>query len=256
VARLKHHNVVEAWAGSFEGLLHRNLLDVNARLAEECRKNGGGILVPFGSVNPAWPDWEEDLRLCHEVHRMPGIRLHPGYQTYTFAHPEFARLIRAAADRGLLIQISGAIEDPRTQHPNLFSAGLNGGPLVEVLRGVPHARVQFLNTFREIRGAVVGALTQGNVLWDISTLESNGAVGRVIDGNMLMNNGVFDRVNDGSLVPVAGSPKIPYGQLAFGSLAPYFPVQNSILKLFESPMTKTQFVAIACENARRFLRPI
>src|SRR5256884_8705318 len=60
VAKLKKHHVVEAWAGSFEALFSKDINGVNERLAAECHEHGRGFLIPFGAINLAWPDWQED----------------------------------------------------------------------------------------------------------------------------------------------------------------------------------------------------
>jgi hypothetical protein len=105
VAKLRRHRIIEAWAGSFEALLAKDMNGVNTRLAAECREHGRRFLVPFGSVNLAWPDWEEDLRRCHEVHQMPGIRIYPGYQPFDLDHPGMRRLLGVTAwkTRGCII---------------------------------------------------------------------------------------------------------------------------------------------------------
>ena len=97
VAKLKKHRVIEAWAGSFEALLSKDMSGVNTRLANECRTQAPGFLIPFGSVNLAWPDWEEDVRRCHEVFKMPGLRIYPGYQPFDLDHPGMAGLVRGGA---------------------------------------------------------------------------------------------------------------------------------------------------------------
>src|SRR6266516_7330427 len=113
VAKLKKHRIIKAWAGSFEALLAKDMNGVNTRLADECRTQAPGFLIPFGSVNLAWPDWEEDVRRCHEVHKMPGLRIYPGYQPWDLDDPARESLVKMSAERGLVLQVVFGMEDPR-----------------------------------------------------------------------------------------------------------------------------------------------
>lgn len=237
VEKLRHHGVHEAWAGTFEGLFAKDVGGANARLAEECASEGRGFLVPFGSVNPMWPEWEEDVRRCHEVHRMPGLRLHPGYHGYALNHPNFAQLLRLATERGLLVQIALEMEDTRVQHPAIKAPPVNPAPLVALLKEIPHARVQLLNSWQWTRQAPARALlTMENVTHDIAGLEGVGSVGRMLEGRHWYLTG-----------------QAALSRVLFGSNAPYFPVEAMLLRMFESPLTLAQMQAIMEKNARRLL---
>lgn len=237
VAKLRRHGVQEAWAGSFEALLSKDLSGVNERLVEACRREGAGLFVPFGSVNPLWPDWEEELRRCDEAHHMGGIRLYPGYHGYTLDHPDFGRLLELATRRRLVVQLALELEDTRVQHPLIKAPVVSPAPLVAALKNVPGARIQLLNSWQWVRSAAAKPLLQmENVVHDISNLEASGAVGRIIAGQH----------------PLL-SAKMPVERLLFGSQAPYFPVEAALIKLFESPLSLPQLNAIMSDNARRLI---
>jgi uncharacterized protein len=241
VTKLRRHRITQAWAGSYEGLLHKNLNGVNARLAEECRANGAGILLPFGTINPALPDWEEDVCRCQERYRMPGIRLYPSYHNYTLQTPELSRLLQLAQKRGLIVQIAVRMEDPRVHLPVMHTPAVDVTGLPELLATLPSLKLQLLNAFNgtePLRGQAGRRLIeQTRVMIDISHLEGQGGLGKLMAGDRDSRR-----------------PPLPVERIVFGSHAPYFPCESAVFKLFESPLGRPELEKVMRGNAARFLK--
>ncbi len=237
VRKLRRHRITQAWAGSFEAVLQKQLDRVNRRLVEQCKTSGEGMLIPIGSVNPAWPDWQEDLRRCHEQYKMPGIRLYPSYHGYALDHPEVPVLLAEVVKRGMFVQIAILMEDQRVHHVSLVAPAVEAGPVPDLLARVPKLRVQLLNAATALRGGHVKAMVeQTDVAFDIAAIETQGGVGRLIDGTH-------------PNYPI----KVPVERLLFGSHAPFFPCESAVLKLFESPLSLEQLEMVMQGNARRMM---
>ncbi|MDO8541586.1 MAG: amidohydrolase family protein [Opitutaceae bacterium] len=233
VAKLRRHGVSSAWTGNFEAALHTDMAGANARLADACARDGGGILRPFGSVNPTIPDWPEDLRRCHEVHRMPGLRLFPNYHGYTLDDPRFKELLERATERGLLVQIALSMEDDRSQNPVLQSAPVAVAPLPDVLAKLPGARVMLLNSFSRVIGgnhAMIRRLTEVSVAFELATLEGAAGVATLLNA-------------------------VPGVRLTFGSHSPYYYFEAALLKLQESALSPGQLASVRHGWADSLLGP-
>jgi predicted TIM-barrel fold metal-dependent hydrolase len=241
VAKLRCHRITQAWAGSYEGLLHKNFDGVNTRLAEECRTNGAGILLPFGTINPALPDWEEDVSRCQEKYRMPGIRLYPSYHNYTLQSAEVARLLQLADKRGLIVQLAVRMEDPRVHLPVTRTPAVDVTGLPELLAALPNLKLQLLNAFNgtePLRGQAGRRLIeQTRAMIDISHIEGQGGLAKLITGD-----------------PDSRRPPLPVERIVFGTHAPYFPCESAVFKLFESPLGRPELEKVMHGNAARFLK--
>lgn len=229
VTKLRAHNVAQAWTGSFEGLFHRDLADVNQKLAHTCRTQGKGLLVPFGSINPTLPDWQEDVRRCHEEHHMPGIRLHPNYHGYRLDDEVFAKLLADAESRNLIVQLVVSMEDERTQHRLSRVPHVDCKPLTGIIKAHPKGRLVVLNAFRALPVRQAADLAAAGQVWfDIAMLEGLGGLARLVDQ--------------------AGAEHV-----VFGSYTPQFYFASAQLKLRESQLAGFQIEAISAGNARGLL---
>lgn len=230
VKKLRHHHVAQAWAGTFDGLLHKDISSANERLAEECREHGRGILVPFGSINPMLPDWPEDLRRCHEIHRMRGIRLHPNYHGYKLSEAIFAAVLEAATRRGLIVQLAVSMEDRRSQHPLVQVPTVDLGPLPDLMRQFPNAKIVLLNSLQFVNGQLLLRLAATGRIWfDLATLEGVGGVGRLIQ-------------------------QVSATKILFGTNAPFFYPEAAFLKMTESDLEGAAAERIWRDNAKSLLK--
>ena len=226
---LRRKGVTQAWVGSLDGLLHKDLGAVNSRLAMACRRFGQGRLLPFGSVNPVWPDWEEELRRCAEEHGMRGIRLHPNYHGYGLEQTRFGRLLEMAVERGLVIQLALGMEDERMMHPLLRVSPVDAAPLADALKRAPGVQLVLLNAARLVRGdALRRLLDAGDVYVEIATLDGVGCVERLLT-------------------------HVPLDRILFGSNAPLFYFDSALLKLSESALAPPQLHAVRVGNAERLM---
>lgn len=229
VKKLREHHVTHAWAGTFDGLLHKNISSANARLAQECHEHGHGILIPFGSINPTLPDWEEDLRRCHEVHKMRGVRLQPNYHGYKLSEPVFFKLLEAISKRDLLVQLAVSMEDVRSQHPMLQVPNVDLAPLPDLVKRFPRLKIVLLNSLQYVGGQLLLQLAATEqISFDIGTLEGVGGVGRMIE-------------------------QISARKILFGSNAPFFYYESALLKMKESALDDAETKMIFAKNAKRLL---
>ena len=160
---------------------------------------------------------------------MPGIRLHPNYHGYRLDDPDFARLLKLAADHRLIVQMAVLMEDERMMHPLLRVEPVDTVPLAKIVRQTPGLRLVLLNALGKLSPQpLVELIAAGEVHIEISMLEGVGGVANLL-------------------------AQVPVGRLLFGSNAPLFYLESALLKLKESPLNEAQQRAIRHENAQQLV---
>jgi predicted TIM-barrel fold metal-dependent hydrolase len=208
VAKLRSLGITKALAGSYEGVFHRDLSSANVRLAAECARFPE--LVPVASINPSKPGWEHDLDAAKTA-----IRLHPAYHGYGLDHPGFTDLLLAAAERGLLVQLAVALEDPRSQPELMRVPEVDLSPLPAAMAKTPEVKVQLLNW--KGRGTLTNSLRElPNLSVDTALADGTDAVAT------LVKTFGAERVLFGThapfLIPEAALVRVQEADLAEGDL--------------------------------------
>ena len=220
---MARRGVTEAWAGSFSGLLRRDVANVNRELAQACQ---GSILRPCGTINLSLPDWQDDVRRGAEIHGMRVIRLHPNYHGYDLKTPAFRDLLALALKHRLLVQLVAQMEDERTQHPQVRVAPVDLQPLSSILQEMKESRIMLLNANAAM--LLRHLQTCPNVWLDFAMIEGVGGV-----ENLLKT--------------------WPLEKVVFGSFAPVFYWESASLKIQESALNAAQSQAVQWQNAASLL---
>ena len=206
VEKLRSLGIAHAWAGSLEGLLHRDISEVNERLVDACRELPQ--LIAIGTINPTLSGWQKDLRRCIEDHKMPAVRVHPNYHGYTLDDRRFVALLERTATAMCFVQIAAAMEDERTQHKRLRANEVDLTPLADVMPRIKHARVQILGS--QPRSMQLAALAKlPGVFFDTSRVEGTDGVPQLMRS-------------------------LPPGRVMFGSHTPLLIPEAALIRVHES----------------------
>ena len=144
VERLRKAGVSGATVSQIEAILHRNAQPANERLAESLEPYGD-VLVPVATINPTYARWEDDLRVCHEVLGMRGVRLFPEYHGYEIDGPLARRVVAACRERGLPVQIPHRIEDMRQRHHLDPARGVSLAAIANLVAAYPDTPIIVTN---------------------------------------------------------------------------------------------------------------
>lgn len=223
IQRLTLRGLTEAWTGAFEGLLRRDVANVNRELAKACQNTN---LRPCGTINLSLPDWQDDVKRCAEDHGMRVVRLHPNYHGYDLQAPAFRQLLPLAAKHRLLIQLVVQMEDERTQNPQVRVAPVDLKPLSGILQEMKESRIMLLNANAAM---LLRHLQECPNVWiDFAMIEGVGGVETLLKS-------------------------WPLERLVFGSFAPVFYWDSARLKMQESALDPVQTQAIQERNAAALL---
>jgi len=159
---------------------------------------------------------------------MPGIRLHPNYHGYTLDDPDFARLLRSAAGRGLAVQLALKMEDDRVQHPLLRVPPVDATSLPVLAAEIPGLRLMILNGPRPLSKDAIDRASAAGIGFDIAMQEGITGVAKLAE-------------------------QVGIERVSFGSHFPFFTWDSSWLKVAESGLEKPAERAILSGNAERWI---
>lgn len=228
VNRLTDLGIQEAWVGSFEAILHRDVEQVNQRLVAECVRYPS--LVPMGCVNLSLPGWQQDLQFCVQNPSVAGVRLLPAYHGYGLEAESFRQLLAVCSRTQMLVQICVSLEDVRTQHPLVKVPDVDLSPLLNPKQDLPPTRVQLLNL--KPSAAVLHQLaTRREICVDTARADGTDAVPE--------------------LTKALGDQRV-----LFGSHAPFLIPEAALIRVFESQqLTPSEIERLLSGNAGRWRLP-
>ncbi|MBL8228174.1 MAG: amidohydrolase family protein [Bryobacterales bacterium] len=148
-----------ACVSSASAITYRNSHAGNEEIAAETRAHRTR-LIPFAVLNPLYAGWRDDLKQCHEEFGMKGLRLYPRWHNYSLTDPSCLAVVRAAAERNLLITIPMRVEDRRQGTWLVDIPDVSHEECAALVRAVPQASFVFVNGLGYI-GSILGRANNG-----------------------------------------------------------------------------------------------
>jgi predicted TIM-barrel fold metal-dependent hydrolase len=227
VRRMDERQIDRAIVASIHGIFYKNAHSANDELAVATRPFRDR-LIPYATLNPTYPGWEEDLRRCAEDLGLTGLRLYPQYHGYALTDEAVLALVDAATALGWPVQVPMRVVDRRQRHAFDLARDLTTGDFEAAFTLRPATRWMVLNGLGFDGSRLPAA---AHVLFGISRMTA-----------------VLQR-NIQALIETAG-----LGCLAFGTGMPFKVPEPALLKLQVLDVPPDAVERVAWRNAAEVLQ--
>ena len=229
--RLMDANDIDvAVVANTHGILYKNAQKANEELAEWVAPHRDR-LVPFATVNPNYPGWRRNLRLCHDELGMKGLRLYPMYHDYRPTDAAAVELVQEATALAMPLQFPMRVVDVRQRHWMDTERNLTPEELHAAVEAFPDTTFIFINALGLQAATFAGANQSGRrVVTDVSRMSA------VLHDNL------------GGLVRAAGA-----GSVVFGTGIPFNYARPAFLKLEALDASEEEKALIRGGNMRAIL---
>ncbi len=166
---LDRERIGQAWVGSLPSVWHRDPEPANAWLYAQVAPHAD-VLLPSPTVRPDWPGWEELLDDA-VGHGAPSVRLYPMQLGIGATSSALSSVVRACADRGLVVQLTVRFEDLRQRHPMDGVGDLTAAHIRACVRTDTRAYVIVSGAGRDLIEETHWSLTpseQNRLFWDFA----------------------------------------------------------------------------------------
>lgn len=191
---------------------------------------------PICNINPVYAQAKEDLDTCISKLKFKGIRLFPRQHGYRLDCPAAIKILQAAADYGVPVQIPVYIEDPRQRHPMDFVDPVSIEEIKNAALLSDKTDIMITNFYHQLFVADL----------DEAARKRSGKIGYDIGRTDCLSQDSF-----AELLHYAG-----YGNICFGTGAPLQYIDVQLVKLAflpeVLPFNEQQIENIKSENAKRW----
>ena len=167
--KMKENKIEKAIIINVNGAFYRDVHDSNIELFQAVKKSIlGDKLIPFGTINPLFPGWKDDLLEAIESFNFKGFNLFPNYHKYSLLDPrleDFWEIIRA---KKIFISFVIKFEDPRQRH-YLDVSDIPESEIIDFLRKYPDIKVIIHNiSYRSALDIVFSNPYNNNIFFDMN----------------------------------------------------------------------------------------
>jgi hypothetical protein len=145
--RMNRFGVNISVIGNMNGIFYKDTQASNEELFEEINsdRHFRNRFIPFGTINPIYAGWKNDLEVCIRKFGMKGIRLYPQYHDYELTDPACIELVKMAGDRGIIVGFTIRMVDSRLRAWMDLSNEWVLKDIIPIMKAVPDAKYLALN---------------------------------------------------------------------------------------------------------------